>query len=807
MAKSFAIYTHFNTGELSDRLKGRVDLEKYKHGCETLENFIVLPEGGVSRRGGSHYVADVKTVALSTRLIPFQFNDEQAYILEFGNLYFRIYKDNGRVESGGSAVEVTTTYVAADLFSLKVAQSADTMYIAHKSYPPRKITRSSHTSWAIANVSFSKPPEDFATVSNEVANGGFAVDLTSWTDQSTNADNHIEGGGGILQLGSAGSGTAIAEQNLGVLVATTYTLSFNYIDIFDSAIGDSAIGVRIGSGSGGVDVLAAQTFTPGFHEIAFTGNTSANYLQFRTTVVGNARITAVKVTRDSGGTVDADTYPGAVTFYQQRLYWGGTTNKPQSFWASATGDFENMDQRTGDADNALQFAIAADSLDTIQWLAAAKDLLIGTFGSEHSANGGVENAVTPTSIDVRLQSAFGSSSVAPINAGIALLFITRGGKKIREMVFNFQLDGFVAPDLTLLAEHITNTGITQAAYQQDQESIIWCSTSSGELIGMTYLPDQKVIAWHRHPLAPTKAGLRPIVESVAAIPDPANGVDQVWVVVKSTLGGATTRSVQYLDPYINVDQGLTLDNGVAITGLTSATPPVVTAVSHGLIDGNEVYIKGTWQHTTGTTSVNNKIYTVNNKTTNTFELQTIDPTPANVDGTGFGAFITGGTCHKGVNTVSGLDHLDAETAVYFVDRLTVVHGPMTPSSGVITIPNSALVFDGDAGLVFTSTLTPVRPEFGSPQGMTQGKRKRWSQIGLRMEDTLGGTVNGDNIEYEEADLTMNQNVPLFTGDKILDTTDYDPDGFIKVVQDQPLPMTLHAIFGELDVGEIYGDSE
>ena len=69
MSKSFSIYTHFNTGEISDRLKGRVDLDKYKHGCETMENFQVLPEGGARRRGGIHYVADVKPTATGSELM------------------------------------------------------------------------------------------------------------------------------------------------------------------------------------------------------------------------------------------------------------------------------------------------------------------------------------------------------------------------------------------------------------------------------------------------------------------------------------------------------------------------------------------------------------------------------------------------------------------------------------------------------------------------------------------------------------------------------------------------------------------
>ena len=208
----------------------------------------------------------------------------------------------------------------------------------------------------------------------------------------------------------------------------------------------------------------------------------------------------------------------------------------------------------------------------------------------------------------------------------------------------------------------------------------------------------------------------------------------------------------------------------------------------------------------GKEELNGITYTVNNKTTHTFELQSVDPVPANIDGTGFMPYVSGGTCHKGVNTITGLSHLEGETVV-FSDRHSVVYSGLTVSSGTITIPDGALVYDGFAGLNYESKLTPVKPEFGTKQGMTQGRRKRWSQIGLRLQDSMGGTVNGDDIEYGEGDAIMDQNIPLFSGDKMLDTTDYDPDGFIEIVQDQPLPMTVHAVFGELDVGEIYGDSE
>ena len=132
---------------------------------------------------------------------------------------------------------------------------------------------------------------------------------------------------------------------------------------------------------------------------------------------------------------------------------------------------------------------------------------------------------------------------------------------------------------------------------------------------------------------------------------------------------------------------------------------------------------------------------------------------------------------------------------------------MTVSAGSVTIPNGELVSRVYAGINYTSTLKPVRPEFGSPQGMTQGKRKRWNKLGLRLTGTLGGTVNGDNIEYLEDQVVTDRGLSLYTGDKMMDTTDWDADGFVTIVQDQPLPFTINAVFGDLDIGEIYGSDE
>ena len=793
MAKSFSIYTHMNTGEISDRLKGRVDLDKYKHACETLENFVVLPEGGVQRRSGIHYVSTAKSASAKTRLIPFQFTDDQAYVIEFGNEYCRFYKDDGRIESGGSPVEIATTYETADLFDLMFAQSADTMFIAHRDFPPRQLTRSSHTSWAIADVAFTNAPESFASVSSVVTNGSFDG-MTGWT---TISGNDVVSAGNAVHLDNTGA-NAVIEQELTVVASTAYNVSFFFMDHTNGTSTDQKLTVQVGSTAGATNYLAATEVDIGIHEFSFTPSGTAAFLRFSIVDDGTAKLTTVTARRASGGTDDANTYPGAVTFYEQRLIWAGSYNNPQTFWGSQTGSYTNMDSGTAEADHSIQFTVAADALDSIVWIGSSRDLLLGSYGGEHTANGGVENAISPASINITFQSSFGSERVVPQNAGNALLFLSRGGKKVREMIFNFDVDGFKAPDMTLLAAHVTNNGVTDMAYQQDPNSICWCSTTDGELIGMTYLPDQNVVAWHRHPLPGTRA----FVESVACIPDVTNKRDQVWVSVKYEFNGSTARYIGYLDPDMMVDHGLTLDSPKTITAATRANPVVITSASHGFSNGDEVDI----ENVIGMTELNNIRYTVSGVTTNTFELESIEPTPVDIDGTGYTAYVSDGEARLCVTTLSGLTHLEGES-IDVVDRDTIVHSGLTVSSGSVTIPNGEKVSRVYAGLSYTSTLKPVRPEFGSPQGMTQGKRKRWNKLGLRMTNTLGGTVNGDNIEYLDDRVTMDRGVSLFSGDKMIDTTDWDPDGFITVIQTQPLPMMIHAVYGDLDIGEVYGADE
>jgi hypothetical protein len=186
MAKASPILRSFNAGEWSPKLEGRVDQEKYQNASVTLENFIPQIHGGIEKRPGTRHVTSVKNSANSTVLIPFEFSTQQAYVLEFGDLYMRVYKDNGVVESGGSPYEIVTPYATADVADIQFAQSADVLYLAHPSYPPYKLSRSSDILWTLTEITFDWPPfldegSSGVTLYSDVATGSCTLTASGKT--------------------------------------------------------------------------------------------------------------------------------------------------------------------------------------------------------------------------------------------------------------------------------------------------------------------------------------------------------------------------------------------------------------------------------------------------------------------------------------------------------------------------------------------------------------------------------------------------------------------------------------------------
>ena len=233
--------------------------------------------------------------------------------------------------------------------------------------------------------------------------------------------------------------------------------------------------------------------------------------------------------------------PSCVTFFEQRLVFAATLSQPQTLFFSKSGDYENMDDNyhgTVADDYSIIYTIASNQVNAIIFITATRTLIIGTAGGEFAVSGGgTDNAITPTNILIKKQSNNGAANVDALAVGNATIFLQRAKRKLRELAYNFDVDGYVAPDLTILAEHISETGFKQLSYQQEPNKVIWCARNDGQLVGLTYQREQQVIAWHRHIF-----GGSAVCESVATVPTDYSEY-QTWVINKRTINGATKRYV------------------------------------------------------------------------------------------------------------------------------------------------------------------------------------------------------------------------------------------------------------------------
>ena len=739
MPKQLLSVPSFTAGELSPGMQGRTDFAKYFNGCTRLENFVVLPHGPVTRRPGTYYVCSIKTSAAKSRLIPFEFSTEQTYILEFGNQYIRFYRNNGQIESSGSAYEISTPYLTAELFDIKFAQSADVMYITHPNHQTRKLSRTGHTSWTLAAVEFT--------------NGPFLDTNVSTT---------------TLTPASAGVGT-------GVNVTASAVTGINSGSGFLTT--DVGRQIRIGDGYG---IITART------------NTTVVVVTV-TTAFANANAN----TDWSLGAFSTTTgFPSCVSFFEQRLVFAASINNPQTVYFSKSGDYENMDANIGGTvadDDAIIYTIASNQVNAIRFLTSARTLIIGTAGGEFVVSGGGDNnAVTPTNIMIKKQSNHGAANVDAISVGNATLFLQRAKRKIRELAYNFDVDGYIAPDLTILAEHITEGGIAEMAYQEEPLAIIWCVRDDGQLIALTYQREQEVVAWHRHIIGGVFGTGNAVCESVAVIPT-EDSEYELYMIVKRTINGATTRYVEYLHTF-NFDQtdntsfnyldsqlGLSKSQTTLTAGINATATTVPVASVSGLSASGKIKIGGEIISYAGISSLNLTGCTRGqNITTATSHL-------------------SGAVTKEVVNIIAGLNHLEGQTVSILVDGAT--HPTKVVASNSITLDRFGT--DVKVGLSYTSILKTMRIDAGSQDGTSQAKTKRIFEVTARLFETVGVEVgpdlnNMERVPFRTSADPMDQGIPPFTGDKEVEFRgNYDTDGFMMVRQTQPLPLTLLSLYPRL----------
>ena len=793
MARVSTIVTNFQAGEFSPRLEGRIDLQKYNSGAQKLENMLIFPQGGITRRPGTKYAGTSKDGG-KVRLIDFQFSDEQAYVLEFGANYIRFFKDGGLLTeatksitaatqanpvvvtasthgysngdrvfikdvagmvelnnreftvankttntfelsgingtgftaytiggTSGKIVEVTTTYTEAQVFELNHVQSADVLYLAHKDHEPAKLTRTTTTSFTLTDIDFVDGP---------------------WLDENT-TDTTIYFSAETGTVTVTASADVFSSDDVGRFIRTREILEIAHDEWAASTSYANNATVRFG-GHVYKNVTGSTVSSGNTPPVHLTGTETYGTIdwEYRHDEFGHVEITvftsATEVTAvvhedqygnstlpdSSVGSSNANTrwslgafggdqgFPRAVAFYEERLYFAGTTGQPQTIFGSQTADFENMTPGLND-DDAINVTIASDQVNVIKHMIQGRFLQLLTTSAEFTLSGGTgTQPVTPTNVNVLRETTFGSSDVRPIRAGSSTILIQKGQEKVKEVTFDLDTDGLVGRDLTILAEHIARGGLTDMIWQQEPELILWFVRTDGVLIGLSYDPQNQTIGWHTHPM-----GESGVVESITAIPSGAE--DQVYLSVKRTIDGSVVRHIVFMENIyfgtdvsdaFYVDSGLTYDD-------------------------------------TATT------------------------------------------------TITGLNHLEGEAVQILADG--AAHADKTVSGGAVTLDRSASTVH--VGYSYDSKVQTLRMEGGADDGVSQGKIKRIHGATIRFLDTVGAEIgpdedNLDRLPFRDSSMAMDEAVPMFDGDKEISfPSGYDNDARVFVRQTQPLPMTILAV--------------
>jgi len=624
MPRTTLALTSFVSGELGSKLDGRTDFDKYRTGCKTLENFLVHPQGAATRRVGTQFISEVKTSANKTRLIPFEFSTTQTYILEFGNQYIRFYKDKGQILSGGLPYEIASPYLTAELFEIKFAQSADVLYICHPNHAVRKLSRTGHTSWTLEELLFTYGPflddNAEATTLSASAISGNSVTVTASAVTGINNNTGFQTTD-IGRLISIGYGLGYAE-----ITARTSTtvITVDILETLAPKVNPSKLSKEISSSDTTIqvdkidDYAATGTIIIDDEIITYTGKDAATR-SFTGCTRGTSSTTAVThrtlayvysseniaTTKwKLGAFSNTSGHPACVSFFEQRLVFAGTNTEPQTIYFSKSGDYENFAVGTL-ADDAMIYTIASNQVNRIRYLKAQRTLIIGTTGGEFTVTAdGTDAAVTPTNLTIKKQSAFGTADVDALPVGNAVIFLQKAKRKFRELAYNFDSDGYVAPDLCILNDAVTNSGINEFCYQQEPSSILWAVRDDGILIGLTYQRSENVVAWHKHKLGgsfgSTSYG---IVESVASISGTLDE-DELWIIVKRTINGSTKRYVECFSDFDFdenssgdfkfVDSFLTYSGAATTTlsGLSHLEGQTVTILANGATHADKVVTSG-----------------------------------------------------------------------------------------------------------------------------------------------------------------------------------------------------------------------
>lgn len=816
MANTRVYNRAFSGGEMSPDMYGRIDDVKFQTGAAVMRNFIATPQGPAQNRSGLSFVRAVKDSTKQTRLIPFTFNTTQTMVIELGAGYFRFHTQGATLVTGtatawsnstaytvgalasrlgvnyycisahtnqqppnatywyplpSEAYEIPNAYAEADLFDIHYVQSADVITFTHPNYPPAELKRFGALIWVFANSVF--------TASIAAPTG---VTSTAYIPASAGVNTDTYNNMVYVVTSVASDGVSKSAASSSTTVANNIYVTGAYNTISWSAVtGASRYNVykRVGgifgyigstTGTSLVDdnIAADMSETPPIY---------ANYFQ------------------SSGN------YPGAVSYFEQRKCFAGTINDPQKIYMTRSGTENDMSYGVPIRDDdRIEFRVAAREANTIRHIVPLTQLILLTGSAEWRVSSVNSDAITPSSISVRPQSYIGASNVQPVIINNSLVYGSARGGHVRELGYSWQSNGFITGDLSIRAAHLfDNLNITDMAFSKAPLPIIWFVSTSGDLLGLTYIPEQQIGAWHHHDTDGT-------FESVTCVAE--GNEDVVYVIVKRLINGSYVRYVERMETrqVADLNQCFFVDAGAKYNGTN--TSAVTMTVSGGTTWGpaDTLTITASSAKFSGTNDINDAIILTDSQgiqyrllitgyTSSTVVTARVDKIlPAALRNTATT------TWNFARNSISGLTWLEGKTVSILADG--AVHPQRVVTSGTVNLDVAANVVI--VGLPYESDIETL-PLAMQIDGFGQGRYKNINKAWLRVFKSSGIFIGPDKNNLVEAKQRSTEpygSPPALKSDEIMVmlTPTWASSGKVYVRQSDPLPLTIVGLTLEVAIG-------
>ena len=823
----------FSSGEISPEMAGRIDDSKYQQGAATMRNFIAKPQGPAENRSGFSFVKEVKDSTKQTRLIPFRFNVSQTMVIEIGQEYFRFHTQGATLQyTDGSAwssstnysigdiakynnvnyyaktahsnstppnstnwyalptdmtYEIPSPYLEAELFDIKFVQSSDVMTLVHSNHEPAELRRYGATNWQFLNIDFT------AAIS---APTGLSVSAYMPSSASNNSDTNEDHTYAVTAIASDGVRESAASSTVTVSNNIFVTGAKNTIT-WNDVVGASRY--RVYKEQGGLFGFIGEKD----HD---SSSNPSTYSIVDNNIAPDFAITPPRYETIFSGT---NNFPNAVSYFEQRRVFAGTNNEPQTIFMTRSGTESDMSFKLPIRDDdRIQFRVAAREANRIKHIVPLTQLLFMTEAAEWRVTSVNSDAITPTSIAVKPQSYVGANNTQPVVVNNSMVYIASRGGHARELGYNWQSNGFITGDLSIRAAHLFDGfDITDMTLAKAPTPIVWMISTSGKLIGLTYVPEQQVGAWHQHDTDGT-------FESVTTVAE--GSVDAAYCVIKRTINGNTKRYIERMGTrdYTSQRDSFFVDSGLTYNGTNTNTARTVTITSSGnFTKGSSVTLEFpssipvfNFGGNGLTTDLNDAIVIVDGTEIYRCDITAIADNhtatvkldrdlPSNLQNTAITSY------EIAEKTLSGLSHLVGKTVNILADG--AVHPTkVVDSNGSITLNRASSVTH--VGLPYVCDLQTL-PLALQTEAFGQGRVKNLNHAWLRVFESSGifvGPTSEKLVEAKQRTTEPYGSPPsLKTEDiKIMLTPSWQDYGQIFIRQTDPLPLTVVGVTLEVSVG-------